>query len=197
MFLIIGLGNPGKEYEKTKHNAGFRTVDFLAGKYDLEWTDESKKLLSEVSSGKIDSQKVILAKPITFMNNSGKAVALLTKSYKPSSRAQAEGLKAESCFIFHDDSDLPLGKIKISFGKSSGGHKGVESIIKALKTKEFWRIRIGIQSSKKHIRAEKLVLQKFKPEEEKVFAKVVKTAAEAAETMILESPEKAMSLFNK
>ena len=91
MFLIIGLGNPGKEYEKTKHNAGFRTVDFLAGKYDLEWTDESKKLLSEVSSGKIDSQKVILAKPLTFMNNSGKAVALLTKSYKPRPELRPRG----------------------------------------------------------------------------------------------------------
>lgn len=188
MFLIIGLGNPGKEYEKTKHNAGFRTVDFLAGKYDLGWADESKKLLSEVSSGKIDSQKVMFAKPLTFMNNSGKAVKFLATTYK---------LQPTSCIVIHDDSDLPLGKIKISFGKSSGGHKGVESIIKALKTKEFWRIRIGIQSSKKHIQAEKLVLQKFKPEEEKIFAKVVKTAAEAAETMISESPEKAMSLFNK
>lgn len=188
MFLIIGLGNPGKEYEKTKHNAGFRTVDFLAGKYDLEWTDESKKMLSEAASGKMDSKKIILAKPLTFMNNSGKAVSLLTKRYM---------LNAKRCLVVHDDSDLPLGKIKISFGKSSGGHKGVESIIKALKTKEFWRIRLGIQSSKKHIQAEKLVLQKFKPEEEKVFVKVVKTAAQALEIMILESPEKAMSVFNK
>ena len=125
--LIIGLGNPGKEYDRTRHNAGFLFIDAL----------ESKNFppTEDVPKGQ-KNKKIILAKSESFMNESGKAVAAAIKFYK---------LKPENILVAHDDIDILWGTFKFSFGRSSAGHKGVESIIKALKSKNFWRIRIGIQ----------------------------------------------------
>ncbi|MEI6494654.1 MAG: aminoacyl-tRNA hydrolase, partial [bacterium] len=136
-YIIVGLGNPGGEYAHTRHNAGRMAVEYLTDKSNLgdfeEWKAD-KKLLALKTAGTNGKSKVTCVLPDNYMNNSGKSVGALIKSKKA-----AEGL-----VVIHDDLDLPFGKLKMSFGKSSGGHKGVESIIKNIKTKDFVRIRMGI-----------------------------------------------------
>ncbi len=133
-YLIVGLGNPGEEYESTRHNAGRMVVEAFRKKNDFPDWSADKSLKALVSKGLWGKDKVILVQPDNFMNVSGKSVAPLVKNAKD----------AERTIVVYDDLDLPLGGIKISFNRSSGGHKGVESIIKALKTREFARLRIGI-----------------------------------------------------
>jgi len=135
MKLIIGLGNPGKEYEKTRHNAGFLAVDKIIENFQFSIFNFQLKFNAEISQGIINNEKVISVKPQTFMNGSGQAVKAIADYYK---------IKPEDIIVIHDDLDIPLGKYKISKGKSSAGHKGVQSIIDLLGTKNFTRIRIGI-----------------------------------------------------
>ncbi len=148
MILIIGLGNPGKKYEKTRHNIGFRVIDAL--------------------ENEISDENIILFKPQTFMNQSGKAVKSLIAYRK---------LPSANLWIIHDDVDLPLGTIRVSQNVSSAGHKGVESIIRELGTKDFIRFRIGVQNKSKE-NAESFVLKKFTKEEEKIIEKIIKKATE-------------------
>jgi len=151
--LIVGLGNPGEEYENTRHNVGFLFIDKL-----------SKQL--KTADFKYEKSQA-------FMNNSGDAVLALIKFYK---------IKPENILIVHDDIDILWSNFKFSFGRSSAGHKGVESIIKALKTKNFWRLRIGIQPKlatsdmrqATRIKAEKIILKKFTPAELKVLNQTIK-----------------------
>ena len=167
MIIIVGLGNLGKKYTKTRHNLGFRVIDELKS---------------------LNLEKAILAKPKTFMNLSGKAVKLLVARYR---------LPVTNLLVIHDDIDLPLGKIKISVGRGAAGHKGVESIIKELKTKNFVRFRIGIcPKIGKPKNPEKFVLQKFNKEEEKIVKEVIKKTAEAVEFFLREGLEKAQSTYN-
>ena len=188
MKIIVGLGNPGKKYQKTRHNIGFRIIDTLAKKYDFPDFEFSKKFNAEINKTVIGGQEIILAKPQTFMNLSGKMVCSFLKSYK---------LKPNNLIVVHDDVDLPFGKIKITIGRGSAGHKGVESIIKELKTKNFIRLRIGIKPEfGKPKNVEKFVLQKFNREEEKVVKEVIQNAAEAIETTLEEGQEKAMNRYN-
>jgi len=158
MKLIVGLGNPGKKYEKTRHNIGFRVVDEI-----------------------IKSQKVLLLKPQTYMNESGKAVKSLTTKYK---------LQTTDIVVVHDDVDLPFGTIRLSKDSSSAGHKGVQSIIDELETKDFTRIRIGINPTKPAAsfasgRARQnenllagFVLKNFTKDEEKQLPEIIKKAVE-------------------
>jgi len=139
--LIIGLGNPGKKYEKTYHNVGFLAIDFLTKNSPIP-----KPLKSNV-----------------YMNLSGNFVRLALKKYKA---------KPEELLVVHDDSDIALGDYKISFNRGAAGHKGIESIIKHLGTKKFYRLRIGVQPQEFRIRAEKIVLKKIKPQELKILNKV-------------------------
>ncbi|MEK7569379.1 MAG: aminoacyl-tRNA hydrolase [Patescibacteria group bacterium] len=175
MKLVVGLGNPGEEYENTRHNTG-RTVGALVEK-------------------KLDDKKIKFLYPDNFMNNSGRAIAPLLKSKK-----DRKGL-----IVIYDDLDLPLGKFKISFNRSAGGHRGLASIIRALKSEEFLRIRVGITPSTpsgklKKPRGEKevikFILDKFKPAELETLKKLSKKIAEAIEVIFSESKEKAMSLYN-
>jgi PTH1 family peptidyl-tRNA hydrolase len=192
MISIIGLGNPGKKFKRTRHNLGFMIVESLKSKIKSfsDWKN-IRKFQSKISKGKISGKKIILAKPQTFMNNSGKAVRLLIKNYK---------LKIENLIVIHDDLDLPLGKIKISVGRGSAGHKGVQSIINELGTKNFIRFRLGIkpkQTGRPVYGTENFVLQKFKKEEKKILKKVIKRTCQAIEMAIKEGIEKAMQEFNK
>ncbi len=188
MKLVVGLGNPGNEYENTRHNAG--------------------RIVVNVISKKLEDLKVKFITPDTFMNKSGKAVAPLVKSKKD----------LENLVVIYDDIDLPLGKIKISFNRSSGGHNGLESIIKALKSQEFLRIRVGISPAtpkgvvKKPKRETRLdsprrakarreavlnfLLGEFKKPELETIKKLSKKIAEAVETIFSEGKDKAMSLYN-
>ena len=208
MILIVGLGNPGPKYKSTRHNIGFMTIDNLQLTIDKfsDWKN-NKKLLSEISQGEINGQKVILAKPLTFMNLSGQAVKKIINNYQ---------LTINNLFIIHDDIDLPSGKIRIAKNRGAAGHKGIESIIKELKTKNFIRFRIGIQPKfGKPENLEKFVLQKpteakpseagdetkfqrpFNKKEEEILKKMIKKTVEAIEMTLKQGLEKAMNEFNK
>ncbi|HEY7417617.1 MAG TPA: aminoacyl-tRNA hydrolase [Ktedonobacteraceae bacterium] len=132
MKLIVGLGNPGIQYERTRHNVGFRCVDKLAHKLHLTW---ERRGLAMIAGGLLDTEKVILVKPLTYMNKSGEAVGELLRWYK---------LQPEDILVIYDDLDLPLGTIRLRTKGSAGGHNGVENIIHHLHTNQFPRLRIGI-----------------------------------------------------
>ncbi len=134
MKLIIGIGNPDPQYADTRHNVGWQFLNWLRKKYKVSSFQFSEKMNSEIATGEIDGIKVSLAKAHTYVNETGTAVKKITGNLK---------LKPENVIVVHDDLDIPFGMCKRSFEKNSGGHKGVESVIKALKTTKFHRIRIG------------------------------------------------------
>ncbi len=193
--VIVGLGNPGKEYEKTRHNAGRDVVELLAKQAELDDFVFNKTSNALATKGLIEGENTTLVLPETMMNLSGKAVAAFVKSTKA----------AKSLLVIHDDLDLPLGTIKMVFGRGSGGHKGVESIMRAIKTKDFARIRIGISGVGKKNQAKKvsgeekvikLVIGKWKPTEEVVVKKSIKKAAEAARLFCSSGVEAATMFAN-
>lgn len=190
-YIIAGLGNPGQEYEKTRHNTGRIILQSLT---DEEFSFD-KKINAQISEMKVGKEKVKLVAPDTFMNNSGKSIAYLVKSVKA----------AEKLIVICDDFNLPLGKIRISYNRSSGGHNGVESIIKAVKTEAFLRIRIGVapENTKGLAKVphgddkiEKFILGGFKDDEMKEIKKIAKTVGEAIEVLIKEGKDMAMTKFN-
>lgn len=187
MILIVGLGNPGEKFQKTRHNLGFLVLDELQKENNFpKWR---KKFLSLISEGKISKKKILLVKPQTFMNDSGKAVKLLTINYK---------LPSNNLWIIHDDLDLSIGKIKISKDVGSASHKGVQSIIDAIKTRNFIRFRIGTQQkNKKNQKRESIVLKEFSEAEEREFKKVIQKAYGAIKMATEEGVKKAMTEFNK
>ena len=146
MFILIGLGNPGKEYEGTRHNAGREAAVYFAKKEKLGEFEEDKNLQALVLLSKLKKEKILMILPETFMNNSGKTVKAL---FDKKILKKTKNKEIKNFALLHDDLDIPLGKFKISFGKNSAGHKGVESVIRALKTKKFIRIRIGISPERK------------------------------------------------
>lgn len=193
-YTVVGLGNPGDEYVETRHNVGRMVLDAFVKKNDCADWKEDKKLKALVSSGKAGKNKAVLIKPETFMNKSGESVKPLIKSKKA----------AATLVVIHDDLDLPLGKIKISFNKSSGGHRGVESVMKAVKTEEFIRLRMGISGEtaggkiKKPQGEEKVIdtiLGEFKEAEKLELKKVIKKAVVALEMTIEMGWSKAASLL--
>lgn len=132
MRLIIGLGNPGSQYEKTRHNVGFHVVDTLASTYALRWERHGRAMIAQ---GMISHEKVVLVKPLTFMNNSGEAIIELIRWYK---------LEATSIIVIYDDLDLPVGQVRLRAQGSSGGHNGINSMISHLHMNQFARLRVGI-----------------------------------------------------
>jgi len=184
--LLVGLGNPGKEYEKTRHNVGFMVIDELVK--SLRAKKPSEEALSLVYKIRIGGKEVFLAKPLTYMNNSGAAVYNLLEEY---------GLSPEQMIVIYDDLDLPLGTIRLRLKGSSGGHKGVESIIKYIGTQNFPRLRIGIGRPKKKEDVVKYVLSPFSQEEEKVINQVIKKAVRCLTRAIEISPQHAMEYCNR
>jgi PTH1 family peptidyl-tRNA hydrolase len=180
--LIAGLGNPGKEYEKTRHNAGFMLVDYFrdANREIFSSWEFSKKLNGDISTGKMNGKKIILLKPQTFMNLSGKVVSAAIKYYKIPIRGET----SNGLIVVHDEIDLPLGSFRFSVGSSAAGHKGVQNIIDALGTKNFTRLRIGIDNrGQQPIETEKYVLGKFEDEE---LASLEKTFYDSANELAIE-----------
>lgn len=160
MKLIVGLGNPGDKYESTRHNLGFMVLDhFLKDissvKKDFATEDKLKSeiFITEYQPKSGKSEKIILAKPLTYMNNSGMAVSLIAKYYK---------VAPSDIWVVHDELDLPLGTMKIRFGGATAGHHGLDSVLAALATDKFWRFRIGIGTSKNH---DKMARHKFNGQE--------------------------------
>ena len=182
MKLIIGLGNPGKEYIGTRHNAGFDAVDSLAGILKIKVTREE---CFAVLGG---NGTAVLAKPQTFMNLSGEAAVCLSKKFS---------VPPKDIILVHDELDLPLGVTRVKPGGGSAGHKGIQSCIEKLGTNEFTRIRIGIASVEKKTDTVSFVLSKFTKEERVVYLSSVEQAALAAEQLLTVSVEEAMNRFNR
>ena len=186
MTIIAGLGNPGQEYEHTRHNSGREIAQAIRKAWNFPDFRFEKKWNAEISEGKVSKKKATILLPNTFMNKSGSAVSAALRFYK---------VRPKDLFVIHDDADIPAGSAKLSFNKHSAGHKGVESVMRALKTREFWRFRIGI-GAKRNTPAEKMVLRKWTLDEKRATAKIIKRTIEAAETAVSESQERAMNTYN-
>ncbi len=193
-WTIVGLGNPGSEYENTRHNVGREFVQAIFKKEGIDVWKADKKLRSLVAKGTVFGKSVVGVLPETFMNNSGGALKPLINTKK----------KLETLVVVHDDLDLPLGRVKLSFGSGSGGHKGVESIQKVLKSKDFVRIKIGISPSTASGKVRKpdsektgdFVIGKFKKGDEDTLKKIRKTVAEALELLVTEGRETATMVIH-
>lgn len=185
MKLVIGLGNPGRRYQRTRHNIGFMTIDVLARKHSIFVRSRRAKCL--VGEGEVSGERVVLAKPMTFMNLSGKAVSALLSCYNAS---------PADMIVLVDDVNLPLGRIRIRMRGSAGGHKGLESIISEIGTEDFPRIRIGIGAPRPGRDMVDYVLSRFTRLEMPTVRTSIDKAVLALETMICEGMERAMNLFN-
>jgi PTH1 family peptidyl-tRNA hydrolase len=185
--IIIGLGNPGEQYKNTRHNIGFMAVDAFAEKNNFPEFKLEKKVNALVS----EKENIILVKPQTFMNESGKAVKKII-----------ENAKVSDLIVIHDDIDLPLGKIKIIKERGSAGHKGVESIIKNIGNENLIRIRIGIKSEQSYgsdcrTKAESIVLKNFSKEEQKTVDETIGKVINALNLFVKKGLDKTMNEFNK
>lgn len=193
--VMLGLGNPGKEYEKTRHNAGRMVLELLRIQEGFEEFTLNKKAEALVTDGALDGEKITLALPETYMNKSGKTASALVKSVKA----------AKNLIVVRDDLDLPLGAIKMTFARGAGGHKGVESIMRALKTKQFAQLKIGISGKGKKNQAKKVsgeekvlkhVIGKFAPKDEPELKKVLNKSIETLRLFATEGIEKATMFAN-
>lgn len=196
-YLIVGLGNPGEEYDGTRHNIGRMSVERVAKEADATPFKADKGSQSMLSQGKIGKGSLVFVLPNTFMNLSGKAVSYLVKT---------KSVPAERVVVIHDDIDLPLGTLKISFGRGSGGHRGVESVIRGLKTNEFIRVRVGVcpvtpSGKPKKPSGEDVVngflLAEFKKNEDVPLKKILKRVSEAVEVLVNDGRATAMNEFNQ
>ena len=187
MKLIAGLGNPGKEYQNTRHNSGFMAVDLLAEK--LGASISTNKFNALIAQTRIEGQAVLLMKPLTYMNESGSAVSQAVSYYK---------IEPEDILILHDDMDLPVGSLRIRKKGSAGGQKGMKSIISCLNTDEIARIRIGVGHSEKgnHKVVPDWVLSPVSKADREAFDTVLKAASEAAYAWVYKDMDKVMSEYN-
>jgi PTH1 family peptidyl-tRNA hydrolase len=184
-FIIIGLGNPGKKYERTRHNAGFAAVDELSRRAGIDFSQE--KFHAFIGKGRIGSHEAVLAKPQTYMNESGRAVAaLLRDSY----------LGADSLIVLHDELDLPLGTVRVKVGGGHGGHNGLRSLIEHLGTPDFVRIRIGIGRPAPGMDAADYVLSPFSAEERSAALTAVDKSVDALLAVMSQGIAGAMNLIN-
>jgi PTH1 family peptidyl-tRNA hydrolase len=186
LFLIVGLGNPGGEYAKTRHNAGFMLVETLANRWRASWNNE-KKFQSRIAKAERSEGRVVLCEPQTFMNLSGEAVGALVKFYQ---------LPLTKFIVAVDDADLPLGEIRLRPSGSSGGHHGLESIERHMGSREYARLRIGIgrKDSRREISGH--VLGKLSANELELMEKILARASDQVEAWVKHGLQKAMSQFN-
>jgi PTH1 family peptidyl-tRNA hydrolase len=189
MKLIVGLGNPGRSYARNHHNIGFICLSHFARTQGIRF--DKKKGLARIGTGKVADNEVVLARPQTFMNNSGHSVSRLIKKFN---------IDLNDLIVIHDDLDLPLAKIRISHGSSSGGHKGINSIIQELGSQDFIRIRVGIgRPDKAQISEDDIiayVLSDFSPAEKRAIDKIIPNVSEAVLYLLKEGLTPAMNKFN-
>lgn len=184
-FLIVGLGNPGSEYRRNRHNIGFMVVDALAELANIPIRRVSFRAL--VGKGALEGESVILAKPQTFMNKSGEAVAPLLRFYK---------IPTEHLLVIHDDLDLPLGTLRLRPSGGTGGQKGMESIVAKLGTRDFARLRVGIGRPPGRMDPSDYVLHDFDPPQVEMLPEILHHAVQAVRMFIKEGIEQAMNDFN-
>ena len=186
MYIIVGLGNPTKEYMHTRHNVGFDTIDAIAEKYRISVTEKKHKAL--IGKGYIEGQKVILAKPQTYMNESGRAVAAIARFYK---------IPTENIIIMFDDITQAIGKIRIRRSGTHGGHNGIRDIIELMGTDDIKRIKIGVsERPDRNYDLKDWVLGKIPKEQRADLEKALEKAANAAEETILHGIDSAMNKYN-
>lgn len=185
MYLIVGLGNPGKEYEKTRHNIGFETINELAKKHNIEVN--KMKFKSIYGEGRIGGEKVYLMKPTTYMNNSGEAIKAFSDYYK---------IDEENIVVIADDIDIPFASIRVKKNGSGGSHNGLKSIVKLLGTKEFPRLKMGVGSKRENQDLANFVLGKFSKEEMVDIENTIELATKAIEEVIESGIESSMNKYN-
>ncbi len=185
-YLIVGLGNPGPRYATNRHNVGFCCLERLAAAHGLSFDKRQKR--ARVALGTIRGQRVILAKPQTFMNESGRAAVPLARFYK---------VQHERLLVVYDDLDLPLGTVRLRPEGGSGGHKGMRSIIEQLGSQDFARLRFGIGRPPGRMDPAAYVLQDFSAEEEPLLEETLERAVAAMETWLCEGVGEAMSQYNR
>ena len=183
MFLIVGLGNPGKEYDGTRHNIGFAAVDYIADKYNIELN--RVKFKGVFGEGFIDGKKVILLKPTTYMNLSGESIREVINFYKISN---------EEVIVIYDDISLEVGRLRIREKGSHGGHNGIKSIIANLGTDVFPRVKIGVGAPKGNLVSH--VLGKFSEDEIEILRETIKASSDAVSIMIKSDAKEAMNKLN-
>ncbi len=186
IFLIVGLGNPGADYAKTRHNAGFLLVEKLAAQWKMDWANE-RKFAARMAKAERNGKRVLLCEPQTFMNLSGETVGAVMDFYQ---------LPVSQLIVAVDDADLPFGEIRLRPSGSSGGHHGLESIEQHLGSREFARLRIGIGRKDSSRQIANYVLGKFDSSENELLEKVLRRAVEQIECWLNDGLPKAMSLFN-
>lgn len=184
MYVVAGLGNPGREYAGTRHNAGFDALDCLVEKYNIKM--DKLKFNSVYGEVNINGEKVMLVKPVTYMNRSGAAISEIVNFYK---------IPIENLIVIYDDIDIPVGALRIRPHGSSGSHNGMKSIISSLGTDKFPRIRVGIGKNSEMDLAD-YVLSRFSPEDRDKLDSIIQKAAEAAEEIVKNSLESAMQKYN-
>ena len=187
MWLIIGLGNPGEEYARTRHNIGFQCVTFLAHRHGLDF--DRKRARSRIAEGQIAGQRVALAKPFTYMNMIGQAVVGLCQWYKVT--------PAQELLVIYDDLDLPFGVLRLRERGSSGTHNGMKSIVGQLGSQAFPRLRVGIGQGPPGRDAAKYVLTRFTREEESQLPDIYARVADAVELILREGFTAAMNRYNR
>ena len=184
-YLIAGLGNPGREYRQNRHNIGFMLIDHLARRWDLTISRMQSEAL--IADGRVDGDKVYLAKPQTFMNLVGRSVSSLAHYYR---------IPPSNLIVIYDDLDLPLGTVRIRPEGGSGGHKGMASIIDALKSNRFPRLRIGIGRPSGRMDPANFVLQDFRAEDADILNMTLQRSADCIHTLLLDGIEDAMNSCN-
>lgn len=186
MFLIVGLGNPGEQYLKNRHNVGFQTVSYLADRHGLKFNEKQHK--ARLAGGMIAGQRVVLAKPFTYMNDSGQAVASLVRWYKLD--------PTNELLVIYDDLDLPFGTIRMRANGSAGGQNGMKSIIQLLGTQEFPRLRVGIGRPADSRPPKDYVLNNWDREQAAQLPDLYARVADAVETFLSDGLRLAMTRFN-
>jgi len=185
IFLIAGLGNPGKDYRHTRHNIGFMVIDHLSN--ELKIPVKKVKQKSLIGIGKLDNKEILLVKPQTFMNNSGESIAPLMRYYK---------VPHQNLMVIHDDLDIPFGIIRIRPTGGTSGQKGMKSIIEKLGSQEFPRIRMGIGRPPGHMDPVDFVLENFSKDQLSILENILEDATNAIKTFIIDGLNKAMNTYN-
>ena len=187
MKLIVGLGNPGRQYAHNRHNLGFMCVRYFARQHAISWDKKQGK--ARGGWGEIAGDRVVVAQPRTYMNSSGQSVHLLVKKYR---------IDLNDLIVIHDDLDLPLGKIRLRHGGGSGGHKGIESVVASLGSPDFVRLRVGIGRPPDASDSEimEYVLSNFTPEEERIVREVIPRVGDALFCLLSEGLTAAMNKYN-
>ena len=185
IFLIAGLGNPGKDYRHTRHNIGFMVIDHLSN--ELKIPVKKVKQKSLIGIGKLDNKEILLVKPQTFMNNSGESIAPLMRYYK---------VPHQNLMVIHDDLDIPFGIIRIRPTGGTSGQKGMKSIIEKIGSQEFPRIRMGIGRPPGHMDPVDFVLENFSKDQLSILENILEDATNAIKTFIIDGLNKAMNTYN-